>query len=374
MSSLFDYISWRGDLDFIQSPLNPVDYIIFSQISYLPFDGIVPSPEEKEGISLHLAMKILKEKVESTGSIVKTVLGFSEDPAFIEAITTSNRFRNCQLFGFVNQVDSEKEFQFSALCIYVNDGSFSIVYRGTDASFVGWKEDFNMAFLETIPSQIEAVKYLEKMASFVKGNLRIGGHSKGGNLAVYAASFCSGKTQKRITDIYSYDAPGFYKKVVISDGFHAVKNRIHSYIPEASVVGIILEQGVDYKVIKSSQTGLMQHSLYSWEVTHNDMIYASDITQGSRFLKKTIREWVDSLDNEHREQFIRAIYTILNMSEIKSIHEIEGAWLMSAGKIIKSMGYIDEPTKKIIQKTIIELFRSASRNIDTLLKKKNHEH
>lgn len=368
MSSLFDYISWRGDLDFTQTPLNPVDYMIFSQISYLPFDGIVPSPEEKEGISLHLAMEILKKKVESSGSVVKTVLGFDEDPAFITAITTSNRFRNCQLFGFVNQVDTEQEVQFSALCIYVNDGSFSVIYRGTDASFVGWKEDFNMAFMETIPSQLEAVKYLEKMAASVNGRLRIGGHSKGGNLAIYAASFCSKKTQKRITDIYSYDAPGFYKKVVASSGFHAVKDRIHSYIPQASVVGIILEQGVDYKVIKSSQIGLMQHSLYSWEVTHNDMIYAGDITQGSRFLKKTIREWVGSLDNEHRERFIEAFYTILNMSELKSIHEIEGSWLIATGKIIKSLGYIDEPTKRIIQKTIIELLRSARRNLDTLFK------
>jgi len=368
MSSLFDYISWRGDLDFIQSPLNPVDYMIFSQISYLPFDDIVPGPEEKEGISLHLAMENLKEKVESKGATVKTVLGFNEDPAFIKAITTSNRFRNCQLFGFVNHVNTEKEFQFSALCIYVNDGSFSIIFRGTDASFVGWKEDFNMAFLEIIPSQLEAVKYLEKMAVFVNGSLRIGGHSKGGNLAVYAASFCSKKTQKRITDIYSYDAPGFYKKIVISNGFHTVKDRIHSYLPQSSVVGIILEQGVNYKVIKSSQTGFMQHSLYSWEVTHNDLIYADDITQGSRFLKKTIREWISSLDYEHRERFIEAIYTILNKSELKSIHEIEGSWLISTGKIIKSLGYIDEPTKRIIQKTIIELFRSASRNIDTLFK------
>jgi len=132
---------------------------------------------------------------------------------------------------------------------------------------------------------------------------------------------------------------------------------------------MLLEQGVDYKVIKSSQTGLMQHALYSWEVTHNDMIYAGDITQGSRFLKQTIREWVENLDNEHRERFIKAIYTILNMSEIKSIHEIEGSWLLSAGRILKSIGYIDEPTKKIIHQTIVELFRSASRNIDTLFKK-----
>lgn len=371
MANLFDYITWRGDLDFTQSELNPVDYVIFSQLSYLPFDGIVPAPGEKEGITLNLALKTLSEKLEKSSSDSKPQLTFKEDPELIKALASSKRFGNCHLLGFINRIDVDREYQFSALCIYPGDGSCSIVYRGTDASFVGWKEDFNMAFREIIPSQLEAVKYLETMAPLVKGDLRIGGHSKGGNLAVFAASFCNKKIQNRIIDIYSNDAPGFYEKIITSDEFAAIKNRIHSYIPQASVVGMLLERGSDYIVIKSSEIGLMQHSLYTWQVTHNDMVYADKVAISSRFVDKTIRHWVESLDKDQRERFIDAVYTILSSSEVKSVHELERSWLLSMGRIIKSIGNIDDPTRKLMMKTVSELFRSVGKNLDTLFKKED---
>ena len=369
MADLFDYILWRGDLDFTQSPLNPVDFVIFSQLSYLPFDGIVPSPDEKQGISLHLALKTLAEKLENSKPEEQPVLSFKEDPAFIKALCASNRFRDCQLLRYVNKIDNDREVQFSALCIYTGDGYCSVVYRGTDTSFIGWKEDFTMTFKEVIPSQLEAKKYLEKTAQFVNGPLRIGGHSKGGNLAVYAASFCEKNIQPRLTDIFSYDAPGFHGKVIESEGFNAVKDRIRSYIPESSVVGMLLERGCDYTVIKSSEAGLMQHSLYTWEMTHNDFIKADKITLTSRFVDKTIRDWIDSLDNEQRERFVNAVYTILVSSEVKSIQELEQSWAISIGRIIKSIGNINDSTRKLMMKTITELFRSAGRNLDTLFNK-----
>jgi hypothetical protein len=370
MPDLFDYLSWRGDLDFTQSPVNPVDFVIFSQLSYLPFEDIVPGPDDNEGINFHLALKSLSEKVQKKTLYRKYSLSFKEDPAFISALISSNRFKNCHIFGYVNQIDDEREIQFSALCISTGNNSYSVVFRGTDASFVGWKEDFNMAFRETIPSQKEAVKYFEKIASLVNGELRIGGHSKGGNLAVYAAAFCKKKIQERICDIYCFDSPGFFRKILESEGFSAVKNRIHSYIPQFSVVGMLLERESSYTVIKSSETGLMQHSLFSWEVTHNDLIHGGEVTQGSRFIGKTLREWIDGLDNEQREKFIDALYAILYTSEIKSIHDLESSWFASAGKLIKSIGNIDEPTRKLVWNTFSELFRSAGRNIDTLWKPK----
>jgi hypothetical protein len=370
MPNLFDYISWRGDLGFTQSPLNPVDYVIFSQLAYLPFDSIVPGPGEKEGISIHLALETLKKRVQSRKPQQNSVIGFKENPAFINALVLSNRFRNCHILGYVNQIDDEREIQFSALCIDTGDGSYSIVYRGTDASFIGWKEDFNMAFRETVPSQKEAIKYFEKIASMVKGQLRIGGHSKGGNLAVYAAAFCQKKVQERITDIFNFDAPGFSDIIFASDGFSAIKDRIHCYVPQASVIGMILEQGCDYNVIKSSENGLMQHSLFSWEVTYNNMIHVKETTQGSRFINKTLREWIGSLNNEQREKFIDGLYSILYTSEIKTINELESSWFISLGKLIKSLGNIDEPTRKLIRDTFAELFRSASRNLDSLWKPK----
>jgi hypothetical protein len=369
MADLFDYLSWRGDLDFTRLAFNPVDYIIFSQISYLPFDGIVPGPDEKEGIGVHLALRKLEEKINSKNTELKPELLFHEDPRFISSLASSARFRNCHLFGYINKVDTDMEYQFAAISIYTKGGC-CIAFRGTDESFIGWKENFNMSFREIIPSQAEAVKYIEKMAPKIKGRLRVCGHSKGGNLAVYSAAFCRKKIQKRITDIYSYDAPGFNKKIIKGVNFTAVKDRIHSYIPQGSVVGMLLEHGNDYIVVKSSQTGLLQHILFSWEVTHNDIVHAGNVTQSSLFIGKTIQEWIESNDNGQREKFIEALYAVLTSSEINSVHEMENSWFISAGKIIKSFSSIDEETRKLIFNVLTELFRSAGRNIETLFNQK----
>jgi hypothetical protein len=368
MGNLFEYLKWRGDLEFSRSSLNPVDFVIFSQLSYLPFDGIVPPPGVKEGISLHLAMSKLQENIQSSAG--KESLGFDEDPDFIKALCSSNRFRNCHLLGFINQIDENIGFQISAICIHTDDGCCSVVFRGTDASLVGWKESFNMCFREVIPAQTEAVKYLEKMAPLLKGNIRMGGHSKGGNLAIYAAAYCEKKIQKRITEIFSFDAPGFCENVIASKGFTAIKDRINFFVPQDSVIGMLFEHGRNYNVIKSSETGLLQHSLYSWEVTHNNMVHVDKVTSGSRYIDKTLRDWINGLANEDREKIIETLYTILSASDIKSIHDLERSFFPSMGKILKFIGNIDERTKKLLNKTFIEFFNAARRNIDTLLEQK----
>jgi len=366
MSNLFDYLTWRGDLDFKTSPFNPVDNIILSQLAYLTLDDIVPGPGDKDGITMDLAIRIYNEKLHSPEGIKQTSI-FKDDPKLINALAASRRFGDCHLFGYINHVDTNREIQFSALTIRINDGSFFLAFRGTDISIVGWKENFNMSFKEVIPSQIEAVNYLEKMASMVKGHLRVGGHSKGGNLAMYAASQCNKKTQERITIVYSNDAPGFHDKVISSAGFTAIKDRIRSFVPQSSVIGMFLKHGYDNTVIKSSQSGLMQHDLYSWEVTHNDLVRVDKATISSRYVNKTLMEWIESFDPVRREQFIEAIYYIISESEIKSIHELEVSWFASACRIIKSLGHIDSQTRKLLRNFIAELFRSAERNFDTLL-------
>jgi hypothetical protein len=375
MGTIFDYLTWRGDLDFSRSPFNPVDNIILCQIAYLPFDGIVPGPDERADISIKDAAHILCRKLQDEDERAKLQLLFKEDPALISVLCDTNRFGNCRLRGYVNHIDTEKEIQFSALCINTGYGSHFIAYRGTDVTFVGWKEDLNMSFSKVVPAQLAAVDYLAKMTKkikgpFPKGHLRIGGHSKGGNLAVYAASQCGKKIQRRITAVYSNDAPGFHESVIASEGFAAIKERIHTFIPQSSVVGMLFEHGNTYKTVKSSGNGLLQHELYTWEVTHNDMVYVDDITQGSRFVDKTLKDWIATLDNTRREQFIEALYTILRASQAKTIPELEHSWPKSAARMLQSLGDIGEPTQNLIKTTLAALFHAARNNINTLLQKK----
>jgi len=353
-------------LDFIAAPFNPVDNIILSQLSYLTLDGIVPGVKQRDVISIDLAVKVYNEKMKHPD--FKTSSVFKEDPDLIRALGASRRFGKCQLFGYANNFDEEKEIQFSALCVYTNDDCCFVAFRGTDASLVGWKEDFNMSFKEVIPSQLEAVEYLEKMAPTIQGPIRVGGHSKGGNLAIYAASKCDRKIQKRITHIYSNDAPGFHEKFIASEGFAAVKNKIHSYVPQSSIIGMFMETGNKFTVIKSSENGIMQHSLYSWEVTYKDLERAEKSTLGSHFINLTIREWINNHDYAQREKFIETLYDVLNAAEIKSVIDIEKDWFTSVRRMLRSLKHVDESTRKFIRSTVVELFRAAKKNIKTLFK------
>ncbi|MCL2185689.1 MAG: DUF2974 domain-containing protein [Treponema sp.] len=374
MANIFDYLAWRGDLDFNISPFNPVDNIIFSQLSYLTLDDIVPCIDDNNGISIDLAIRQYNEKLHSPEGIQLTSF-FKDDPKLINALALSRRFGKCFLFGYVNHIDTNREIQFAALSIHINAAKDSIIkennnyiiYRGTDSSIIGWKENFNMSFKNEIPAQIEAVEYLERMASKINGPLHICGHSKGGNLAIYAAANCSKKVQNRIVEIFSNDAPGFNKNIISSSGFKAIKDRIRSFVPQESVIGMILEHGYENKIIKSSQNGLMQHDLYSWEVAYNDLVYADKMAISSKYISNTLREWMDNLDNSGKEQFIDAMYHVLNSADVKSVYELEVSWFPSACRIIKSLGNIDVPTQKLIRKIIAELLRSAGKHIDTLL-------
>ena len=370
MADLFEYLAWRGDLGFSKSPLNPVDSLIFSQLSYMPFDGIVPAPDEKGSISIRDAAELFGEKLNNDSSKEKLTILFENDPELLGALAFSNRFRNCRLSGYVNIVDNDRLIQFSAICINTDEKFSFVVYRGTDRNIVGWKEDFNMSFDEAVPAQLEAVVYLEKMASRLKKHLYVVGHSKGGNLAVYAAACCRKRIQKRISDIYSFDSPGFQNNILTSKGFSLIKDKIKSFIPQASVVGMLFEHGCSQKIVKSTSTGLLQHELYSWEVTHNDLVYVEEITPGSRFVDKTVKEWIAGLNNEQREQFLNALYSILDDSEVKSLQDFETSWFKAAGRLIKTFGGIDEKKKQLIQKTFGDLFNIARRNFDTLI---NHK-
>jgi hypothetical protein len=217
-----------------------------------------------------------------------------------------------------------------------------------------------------VPAQLEAVSYLEKTARRIRGPLRIGGHSKGGNLAVYAAAFCRKKIQSRITVIYSNDAPGFHRTVMDSAGYQAIRGKICAFVPQDSVIGMLFEHEDDYTVVKSTQTGLMQHDVYFWEVIHNDVVRLDAVTQGSRFIDRTLKEWIGGLDKTQREQFTEALYTILSSTEAKSFPELGARWLKNTGLMIQSLTSVDESTRDLIFKTVAALLKAAKNNINTL--------
>jgi hypothetical protein len=369
MANIFDYLAWRGDLDFEQAPFNPVDNIILTHLSYVPFEDIVPGLEDKKVVTIAEAAESFARTIRHNPDRFNNVMISRDDPALLALMGESKRYRNLGLTGYVNQIDTKQEKQFAALTVLTARKTPFITYRGTDNTLVGWKEDFNMSFSEEVPAQGEAVRYLEQVSKRFCGPISLGGHSKGGNLAVYAASFCSKKVQKRIRIIYSNDAPGFGSKAMMKDGYHAIRERIFSFVPETSIIGMLFEHEDNYTVVKSVQTGLLQHNVYSWEVTCNDVVRLDEVDKESRFIDRTIKEWLSSLNNEQREGFTEALFTILGSTEASSFPELGAGWLKNTATMIQSLTSIDDTSRDMLFKTIGAFLNAAKNNFHTLLPK-----
>ena len=272
MGTLFDYLDWRGDLSFADVPLNEVDSLIFTQLSYVNFDGILSENLDDKPISLRDAVRqYLKKHKGETPYLGKIV------PSAILSLAAKAakcaRYANVKMLGYTNHIDQKTQKQFSAVTFFPPKAPAYVAYRGTDDTLVGWKEDFNMSFLQPVPAQIEAVAYLESVAPYLTEKFFVGGHSKGGNLAVYAAVKCSPALQERIISVYNNDGPGFDRAFIESVDYKNLRAKIRTIVPESSVVGMLLEHEESYDVIKSHATGLLQHDGCSWEVLGGKFIY-----------------------------------------------------------------------------------------------------
>lgn len=365
MANMLDYLVWRGDITIHQAGINDIDCFIMSQISYMNFDGVVgDSPAASFGeaeITIKEASKRLFKLREQASEGL--LLSDNNDTMLLKGLALSRRFCNMKLAAYVNKCDEEEEKQFSAICIFPGDNTVYISFRGTDDTLVGWKEDLNMSFQSPVPSQIEALEYLKTIAKEFDGKIRLGGHSKGGNLAVYAASFCDLEIQKKIRSVYCFDGPGFINKVLNDSNFGKVEARIHAFVPQSSVVGMLLGHSVEYTVVESVQTGLYQHDPYSWKVIRNNFICLESISPESRFMDATLEEWIYSMNSEQRREFVEAVYFIIQQTEAKTLLELSVNGLKNAKLIIKTMRNMEPATKKMLQKTFSALMKIAGRNL-----------
>lgn len=364
MANIFDYILWRGDLTFNEAPFNDIDNLILARISYFPFDNTIAEDE-------NITVKEAYERFEKF-DIEKLKILQKEDIDLFPMLAKSKRFGNLSLIKYIEHTDKEKEKQFGAVTIILPDKTSYISFRGTDDTLVGWKEDFNMSFMELVPSQIDAMNYLNMIAKHIKGSLRVGGHSKGGNLAVYASAFCNKSVKKRIIEIYNNDGPGFFESVTKTEDYKEILHKIHTFIPQSSVIGRLLNHEEKYIVIRSTQTGLLQHDLYSWQLLGNKFICLDEVTNGSKFIDRTISEWLISVTPEQRGKFADALFEILNSTNAETLSDISAKWFTNTRTLLTTYRSLDEETKEIISKTFFALLNIAKQNV--LGKDKNRRH
>ena len=369
MANVFDYLHWRGDLTMQNDGFNDIDALILSRLSYFPFDGIV-SENADEKISIKNASEIFFSSEDNNDKIL-----WKGDTELLKYAAESERFKNMKLSGYVNLVEQEKQMQFSAVIIEVTEDRHFISFRGTDNTVVGWQEDFNMYYMFPLPSQKIAVDYFVTASKILNGSFIMGGHSKGGNLAVYAAAFSPEDLQKRIIRVYNHDGPGFDRKSIQESGFQAVKDKIHTYVPQSSIFGMMFEHQEDYTIVKSNEKGFLQHDIYSWEVERTKLVHLSTMTSTSVFFDHTITQFVADLSVEQRKDFIEGIFSLLKNTEDKTFNEIVENWKTNSGAILKSLKNMDSKTRSLIISTLLNFIKCAKNNFSDInpLSKENRK-
>lgn len=350
MANMMDYIDWRGDLSFSEAPINEVDTLILSQICYVDFENIVSSSFNKP-IMLSSAVKTYLRRHKGEPAYLGAIVP-SEIIALMSKAAYSKRFSSVRICGYVNIICDDREMQFSAMTFLINESLAFVAYRGTDDTIIGWKEDFNMSFMHPVPAQTEAVSYLEAAAATRREKFYLGGHSKGGNLAVYALTKCSPEAKARVLEAYNHDGPGFSREFIDSPQYDSVRSRIRSIVPQSSVVGMLLEHEEKYDVIKSTQNGIMQHDSFSWEVMGGSFIHLDTVTKESKFIDRTVKQWLSELSPEERESFVDKLYEALCSTNAKTLTELNA----DKKSLVKAISGLDEETRSVAMKYIKLIF------------------
>ena len=354
MADMFEYLKWRGDLTFTQDPPNAVDALVFSSLAYLDFGDSV-SRTVREPITLREAAAEFFTLPDFAQRI-----RVKNDLKLLELAAKTVRFGDAKILFYRNTFIPQEETQFAAVTFLLDDHSAFLAFRGTDYSLTGWKEDFNMSFRDEIPAQRLALEYTEEFAAAYLMPLRLGGHSKGGNLAVFAAAKCPPLLQRRILTVYNNDGPGFRENMTKEDGYLAIVPRVHTYVPQSSVIGMLLEHEEPYIVVRSKQIGILQHESYSWDIMGKGFIPMEEVTSDSLFLDKTIKNWLAEMDLEQRNEIVDAIFGLLGSGDAESAKDILHP--KNIRNYLRVLGS-DEKMRRLFSSEFLNLAEAAGRTL-----------
>lgn len=359
MANILDYIQWRGDVPWEVSQFNKIDNVIFTQLAYIDFSDIVDDEKMvllKDGAQQYFAEE--RHKMLNTGYIAR-----EEYFQLLELCMESSRFGELVISDYVKKIDITHEMQFSAITIHMRNEIY-VSYCGTDDTIVGWKEDFNMSVLDHVPSQKEAKKYLEKIAcKYPDKQIYVGGHSKGGNLAVYAASYVSDEIQSRILQIYNNDGPGFKERLDDNLQYQNICAKIVRIVPEFSVVGLLMEHGDNYEVVQSDEKGLAQHSVFTWQLKGTAFLYEKDLAITSQLADKTLKRILSETSLEQREQITQIVFGILQGDENKTLSDIRQDGVKALFSMVKSYDNLDNEAKKAVGDTVSLFINESIRSL-----------
>ena len=345
MGNIMDYISWRGDLSFAQSEFNEVDNLILACFSYVNLDGI-PAVTKQKGIGLKkLTEEFMKlhtmKELEADKSFIRLA------PFMMMEMAKSVRFGKCVVRNYVNDIVTEAEQQFAAMEIVLEDGTSYVSFRGTDDTIIGWKEDFNLS-TGVVPAQKRAIEYLQKISEHTDGMLRVGGHSKGGNLAIYGSVMCKSAHEK-ILEIYSNDGPGFSREF---QELPETKEMMPKIIREYSIIGTLLEHEKEPVIVASSSKGLLQHDGFSWEVQGPALVRRDSLNKTALRFIEILHKWIDGMDMEQKRLLIEDLFATLQASGYENLSEVQSGGLKSLAAMVKRVEKFAPESRGMMQELL----------------------
>lgn len=368
VGTMLEYIREYGEYTFTEKPVTEVDSLIFCQLSYLKFDGLVPwLTENKKSVTLQAIREhadydklFADERYEKVNRMLFT------------AMLSSKRFRGIRLNCYINIVETEWETQFSAVTVILDDNSLYLAYRGTDETIIGWKEDFNMAFLDPVPGQSFSVKYMNMVTGRLHQRFYTGGHSKGGNFAVYAALNCSEAVRERILRIYNHDGPGFRPEVLKRLDYAAIEEKISKTLPHSSLVGMLFSPADEkYTVVESKTFGLLQHDPFTWLVADDHFVKVKEVYKSRKFTDGTINEWILSMSQEQVKTFVDTLYQVISASQAGTLIDFTADWKKSMMGVLTALKEVDEETREMLKTIVKSLFDMAKERMKTELSEKS---
>ena len=318
MANALDYVDWRGDLSFDTVPVNEIDKYIFTCIGKPDYTGIIPADDKT--VTVNEAVGSYFATHEDAGDKLGLIASASTLP-MLRKIALSDRFRDIKLSGFINKIVVEKTEQFSALTVFSPDGVKYVSFRGTDDTIVGWKENCELAVKEVGPAQSDAKAYLEWAAETYDGPIIVCGHSKGGNLAVYAACTVSEEIQDRILEVNCYDGPGFMPAFLETEGYKRMKDKITTFVPYMSIVGMLLTQVGRLDVIQASDAGAAGHDGFTWDVFRDRFIHCPELSDASKIFNAAIDEAIADMDSDERRELVEEIFDVLTSTGAFTLSE-----------------------------------------------------
>ncbi len=358
MANLFDYLKWRGDISVRQSRFNEIDALILSEISYLDFFGLVPESNDR-GITFE---ELAKAFFSDTQRVKKPLGLIIPDSIFVifKLAARSRRFSKMKVISFKNEIDLSQKKQFSAMAVNTDDRQLFVAFRGTDDTLVGWKENFSMSYSDTVAAQLDAKAYLDKVAArFPSVPIRVGGHSKGGNLAMFSALSTKKEIRERITAIYCFDGPGFSKSITENENYLALGDRIFTFVPENSVVGLLLSYDTKYTTVRSGGKGLYQHDAFNWKINVDRFDVLSENSKHNLRNAKVIKTWLSAHDQNKRREFCEALFEILESTGAQTLTDLSVDGFAKAREMLSTINKFDKEKKKLLSDVLSLLIKES---------------